>query len=409
MAAGGGGGGGGGENVNSMALLWIIGAIFVVGTILWLSFKNEFLYLFIKIRYIEAVVLYWSVKYLPSGITIFNDLQLFAKNLVDITQALNPNNLSLDYATQLSHYIGLMLRFPLSVIMIYFCYLMYGHNVKMRYKKVYSMDSLSRQEASIWPQINPTLGVNISDLPISDGPWAMSLSPVEFCKKYSLITIQVEMDKNGVARTPSFHLILNKQRASHIFASQLGRLWTAPQNMPIHKRALLAALIARGCRDTKSSRQLLDNINRSCAHGKIEKLNFAGADDLWKKHINNIEIQEIIKVHAYESTLFMDLLLYARADGVLASSDFLWLKPFDRKFWYVLNTVGRQTACCEAAGVHAHFLAERALHRPLGVPMIEEATKALANALAEIKYSPPTAEKLALVKEFESKNTEKAT
>lgn len=397
-------GGGGGGSDNSMALLWIIGFVFVIGAILWLSFSEEFLYLFIKIRHAEAVFLYWCVKYLPSGIDSIKRLQDFSSNLVSVTNALTPDNLSLDYAAQLSHYIGMMLRFPASVFLIYFCYLMYGHNVKIRYKKVYNMDSLARQEASIWPQINPTLGIKINEMSISEGPWAMSMSPLEFCKKFNLINIKVEVSKEGVSRVPTFNIILNKKRASHIFASQLGRLWTTPENLPIHKRAILAALIARGCRDTKSSRELLDNINRSCAHGRIEKLDFKGADELWKKHINNIEIQEIIKHHAYESTVFMALLIFARQDGVLASADFLWLKPFDRRFWYVLNTVGRQTACCEAAGVQAHFLSEKALHRALGVPMIEEATKALSLALSDIKYNPSTQERQELLKSLEGQN-----
>jgi intracellular multiplication protein IcmP len=396
---------GGGNTDNSMALLWIIGSIFVVGIILWLSFSEEFLYLFIKIRHFEAVLMYWCVKYLPSGIDSIKQLQDFSRNLVAVTDALNPNNLSLDYAAQLSHYVGMMIRFPASILLIYFCYLMYGHNVKIRYKKVYNMESLARQESSVWPQINPTLGVGINELPISEGPWAMAMSPLEFGKKFNLVTIKTELSKDGVSRVPTFNIILNKKRASHIFASQLGRLWTSPENLPIHKRAILAALIARGCRDTKSSRDLLDHINRSCANGKIEKISFKGADELWKKHINNIDIQEIIKQHAYEYTVFMALLLYARLDGVLASADFLWLKPFDRRFWYVLNTVGRQTTCCEAAGVHAHFLAERALHRPLGVPMIEEATKGLALALADIKYSPQTQERQELLKNLETQNT----
>ncbi len=46
-------------------------------------------------------------------------------------------------------------------------------------------------------------------------------------------------------------------------------------------------------------------------------------------------------------------------DGVQASADFLWLKPIDRRLWYMLNTVGRQTPFAEVAGPYAHWLAER--------------------------------------------------
>lgn len=78
----------------------------------------------------------------------------------------------------------------------------------------------------------------------------------------------------------------------------------------------------------------------------------------------------------------------ARADGVQASSDFLWLKPIDRRMWYVLNTVGRQTPFVEAAGVFAHWRAEKEMGKRIVVPMVEEATNALELALKEIVYKP---------------------
>jgi len=82
------------------------------------------------------------------------------------------------------------------------------------------------------------------------------------------------------------------------------------------------------------------------------------------------------------------LLELARTDGVLATAEFLWLKPIDRPLWYMLNSVGRQTAFPEIAGVFAHWVAEKRLDRPLKVPMVEEAVKALEMAMKEIKYEP---------------------
>jgi intracellular multiplication protein IcmP len=79
---------------------------------------------------------------------------------------------------------------------------------------------------------------------------------------------------------------------------------------------------------------------------------------------------------------------YARNDGVLASAEFIWLKPLDRKLWFMLNCVGRQTPFCEVAGPVAHFKIEKRLRRPLKVPMIDEAVNALEAALAEIIYQP---------------------
>jgi intracellular multiplication protein IcmP len=64
------------------------------------------------------------------------------------------------------------------------------------------------------------------------------------------------------------------------------------------------------------------------------------------------------------------------------------LKPYDRRLWYTLNTVGRQTPFPEVAGIFAHWVAERDMGRKLMVPMVEEATTALEVALTEIIYKP---------------------
>ncbi len=394
-------GAGQGDDKNSMAILWIIGFIFVVGMIVWLSFSDQIKYLFIKLRMAESYLLWLVVKALPSTISWVKDMQTEILKTLLVTKQITPDMLTAEYAAQLSDVIGKYIRVPITLCLAWFCFLTYGRNVKMRYRKRYDMHSLAEQECSVWPQINPVLNTDIVAADIDKGPWAMGQSPVEFCKTYKLINISVEAASGALSKGPKFNMVLNKNRANRVFAAQLGRLWAGPERLPIHRRALFAAFIARGCRDTQNARNLLIQINRSCAGGKLDKLDFTGVDDLWKKHIKERAIDDIIKSHAYESTVFMALLLYAREDGVFATADFIWLKPFDRKFWYFLNNVGRQTAFCEAAGVHAHFLAEKALRRPLGVPMVNEATKGLDLALQDIIYTPTPEEKDELLKQFE--------
>ena len=82
------------------------------------------------------------------------------------------------------------------------------------------------------------------------------------------------------------------------------------------------------------------------------------------------------------------LLAAARDDGVVPSSEFLWLKPIDRRLWYMLNCIGRQTPYAEVGGPFAHWKAEKAMGRPSLIPMIDEAIKALEVAIKEIKLSP---------------------
>ena len=98
--------------------------------------------------------------------------------------------------------------------------------------------------------------------------------------------------------------------------------------------------------------------------------------------------KKVVEGNAYVLTVMASMIMAARADGVQASADFLWLKPLDRRLWYVLNSMGRQTPYTEAAGVYAHWLAEKEAGRKLIIPMIEMATNALEIALKELIYHP---------------------
>jgi intracellular multiplication protein IcmP len=391
-----------GDDKNSMAILWIIGFVFVTGLIAWYLFAEQLKFIFIKIRMIEMYLVTFVVDLIPSMIPQIEQLKTTADQTLLVTKAITPDQLTADYAGQLSAVVGQYLQVPVTICLALFCFLMYGRNVKMRYRKKYDMMSLAQQESAVWPQINPVLNAKVEEQDIDSGIWAMAQSPLEFSKHYGLISINVEMPTNILSKGPIFHMVVDKQRANRVFAAQLGRIWQGPEALPIHRRALFAAFVARGCRDTQKARDLMQQINRSCVGGSLDKLDFTGVDELWKKHINVREVQDIINTHAYESTIFTGLVLFAREDGVFATADFLWLKPLDRKFWYFLNNVGRQTAFCEAAGVHAHFLAERALRRPLGVPMVAEATKALDLALKDIVYVPTNEEKDELLKQVQT-------
>ena len=74
------------------------------------------------------------------------------------------------------------------------------------------------------------------------------------------------------------------------------------------------------------------------------------------------------KANAYVYSFMATLLEVSRSDGVLASSEFLWLKPLDRRLWYVLNHVGRQTAVVEVAEQFLTGWLEKRLVNHYGLP-----------------------------------------
>lgn len=187
--------------------------------------------------------------------------------------------------------------------------------------------------------------------------------------------------------------------ANTLFSLQLGQPWAGVDGLPIHVQALFGIFAARFNRDRDGANALLLQIAQSSGSGK---LNFAGARELCHRHGKSKPIRRLFMEHAYVLTVMASLLEMARLDGVMASADFIWLKPLDRRLWYMLNNVGRQTAFVEVAGPFAHWLAEKALGRKIITPFIEEATTALELAIQEIIYIPDKRDDDILMQDNES-------
>ncbi len=397
-------GGGGGQpqqgDDNAMNILWAIVGIFLVGTAIWIAFSTQLKIGFIKLRFFELTVINFIIQLLPLDLFNLGSIKEETAKALEVATAVDYQSLTMDIAQYLSLEAGNYLRYPIIIILVAFSYFSFYKNVVNRYKKRYDMHRLARQESGEWPQINPVIGLDLVNAPLNSGPWAMGRSPVDFCKEHKLIEIVVERPSGfSHGNQPTFKMVLDHEKAEVVFSKQLGKVWRSPESLPIHQRALFAVFLSRGCRDSKVAAELLKQLNLSVNNKKSAVPDFSGVDVIWRKYYNQRPIQEIIHAHSYEFTIFIDLLLLARQDGVLATADFLWLKPMDRLFWYVLNSTGRQTYFVEAAGVHAHFLVEKSLGRGLSVPYVKEAVKALQLALNDIIYVPGEDEKHQLLEE----------
>ena len=150
-------------------------------------------------------------------------------------------------------------------------------------------------------------------------------------------------------------------------------------------RALAAVFMARMNRDREASDNILAVLDKTVSQGKP---NYGVATATLRKYQNSENVREVISKHAYLLTVIASLIQHAREDGVVPSSEFLWLKTVDRRLWYMLNCVGRQTPYAEVAGPFAHWRAEQAMGRRSLVPMIDEAINALEIAVKEVKLSP---------------------
>tara|TARA_Y100001001_G_scaffold157638_1_gene176082 strand:- start:189 stop:1319 length:1131 start_codon:yes stop_codon:yes gene_type:complete len=366
-----------GQNDSSMGPLWIVIAIFVFGGLLWYLERDIIIKIIFQIKLAEIAVLSLFTSSLDS-----------TKQLIETSV---PANVGFEEVANISNAIGRKLIIPIVILFGGLSYLLYRNNAGNRYRKAHSMKSLVEQEKSNWPYVVPVLGLDLVNTSIDEGPWAMTLPPMRFAKKYKLLK-EERMKVGNTGLRSDYRIIAKVQygRANRLFAKQLGNPWPGVWKLLPYQRALFAIFAAKAEGDRAPATKLLRQIAASANQQplSVEKLNFKGADGLLKKHENSKIVNKIIKNHAYFYTVMASMLDLARMDGVMASAEFIWLKPINRPLWYVLNTVGRQTAPPEVSGIIAHWLAELEIGRPMTIPMIEEATIALESALNELIYQP---------------------
>lgn len=370
------------QDPGSSDFVWI-SIILVGGVVLIWYFGHRYITEFVyKIRLYEIV----GIQYALYGWNIvavkinMPSLQLQAKDLSAVASAIVQDKFasSFEALQWVSTQIGSYLRLVVAPLLAIFAIIIYTTNVHIKLKTTFDMKRMKFAEKGNWPQLAPVLKLNLIKEDIDKGPWAMAMTPMQFCKKHKIL--KEKTDDRG---KPVVELI--KDKTYQVFVAQLGPLWTYVLALPPHAKAIFAALAACGNHDRDAAFELLHDIARSAGE---KTLDFSGTDELLAKHFNTKLVIRVLQRHAYVNTIFISMLELARTDGVFPTSEFLWLKPLDRRLWYVLNTAGRYTAVPEAAASYAHWLAEKKWGGPLRTPMMEEAVKGMESALEEILYEP---------------------
>lgn len=364
------GGGGGGDN--SLGPIWVLALFLLTGLLIW----------YLGHRYIVAFLFSFTVLQ-GKLISLFIHDEVLNSALY-IMQTVDPGEVSWQQTVTLMRPVGEYIRYPIIIILIILSIILYTSNIKLKFRRAHSMKSLRMQEQHNWKAIMPIINQDLAKEDINKGPWAMALTPMEFAKKHNLLKKDDALLDNPV---PGQEMTagIRKGDAKRIFTLQLGPYWDGFDRCAPHVVALAAVFMARLNRDRESATLILETLDRTCAAGKPD---FSVARPILRKYQNTPLVQEILAKHAYLLTVMSSLLVGAREDGVVPSSEFLWLKPLDRRLWYMLNSIGRQTPFSEVAGPFAHWRAETELGRPSRMPMIDEAIKALEIAVKEVKLTP---------------------
>lgn len=378
--------GGGGQqqasNDQVTSFFWLIGI--AVGAILamWF-FKREWITAPIFwFRIHETYFLQWIAQNWDKIVAFFPSLHLPAMNVNELSgmreymQTTPSDIVQLSAFSYINRQIGNWLSYPIIGTLLLMAGFVYFRHTSHRFQKVYNMEELKKQESQNWPEITPVLTLDLLKEDLDSGPWAMARLPLDFCKEHDMLTVGIGEEGKQVWK-------LNMEPAYRVFSLQVGGMWRGMQALPIYLKALMVIFLARALREREIANHFLKQIAASAGHGKLD---FSGVEDQLKKYENCKPLKWLETRHAYVGTLMAALLEISRIDGVLATAEFLWLKPVDRRMWFMLNSVGRQTAVVEVAGLFAHWHAEKKLKRPLKNPMVKEAVHALDEEVQKILF-----------------------
>ncbi len=357
---------------NGMAPVWITVLLFITVFLIW---KTGHQYIVMFVFQINI----WQAKLVN---LFLHSEQL--NNLIYLMQTVDPNSVDWEQLVDTTRAVGDFMRYPVVFVLIILALVLYRSNITLKFRRAHDMKSLRAQEQYNWPAIMPVVKEDLVNQDLDKGPWAMGLSPMEFARKYQLLRKDDALLDNPL---PGMEMTAGIRRgdAKRVFTLQLGPYWDGFERCSPQAYALAAVFIARMNRDRDAANHILSVLDKTFVTGKPD---FSAAKPVMEKYKNTEIVQEILAKHAYTLTVMASLLEAARDDGVVPSSEFLWLKPVDRRLWYMLNCVGRQTPFVEVAGPFAHWRAEKEMGRRSLVPMIDEAIKALEIAVKEVKLTP---------------------
>ena len=362
------------EGGGDLDFLWVIGSLIVGVYAAWYFGRDQIVSAvsYVRLYELKAIKIVFDLLRNKGISADLSSLIIF------IEQHLGAKQMSLEVFGKINHGVSNFIKYPVTVITCLLAARVYFGSATHKLRNNFDMFSLRKSEQKDWPQITPILKYNLTKEKLDDGPWAMPMSPMKWCKNNNLLDIE---EKNG-----KYTVKLRRGLAFKVLSLQLGAKWRGVEHLPPYLRALFAIFAAKINEDRKGAEKLLDQIAASSAS---DKFNFEGVNELLNKYQNTKKIVRIVSLHGYVTTVLASMLEEARTvSGVLASAEFLWLKPIDRRMWYMLNGVGRWTAFSEISGTFAHWLAEKKIGLPLRMPMVEEAVNGLELALSEMIYKP---------------------
>lgn len=398
-------------------LFLLIGTVFVLWAI-WAFARDYIIGAYVYVRYVEFWILYaiGSVIELPGVIEV--------KNWVD--EYCQPNGLFSTCHRDFESVNGSMLIsssvwvnlfiFPFLCWYLFkaYRYLKKKHPL-IHFRKIHSLDSFIKESEALYPHLKVFNHVDFINKTIDareDPQFGMSLTSSQFIMVHRLIAGWQQEDDGSL--TP----MLDRKKAFQVFTEQLGQPYKGIKNLGISELLLCAITFPRVAAtnpalnddEFKAVMKESDDVIDWCwkqfvpppiakkekGQGKEEDTDFAWLKPdidltyprkIVLKYLKVSQVAEIINKHAYVQTMLYGLFYQARRLGVLPPAEMRWLKLFDRKVWYVLQSIGRQSTFPEGAASLSHYLYEVKTGEAIIEPQLDKAVDALEKAADSYKYT----------------------
>ena len=326
-----------------------------------------------------------------------------AQKAWEFINGLDPATLTWERMTGILSYTGKWIRWPLSLFLVLLGVMaIFMGRVKKLIRRL-NMETLLRHNAESFPCLLPVVGRGkylLSPESYDAGLWRIARSPLQFAVEHGLLVDddgkpfppdQVLSHGLGSADAPAWGKArLDEAKALEVLQKQLGPVYKGIAVLSPCRKGLAAAFVAYAGGDKQEAVGFLDDLSLSylekdgvpaCAALEDEKLQ-KRLDAALKKHKGILTEQSVARHTSFELVWLMALLTRARKKGVLATSQFIFLRPLDRALWYALSQCGGRAAWAEGFAPWAHYMAEEKAGRVLYEPKLEQAVAALRDALA---------------------------
>jgi len=325
----------------------------------------------------------------------------------------NPGRYSFPQMMSLTGVIGSYLRYPIALYLSWLTYIsLKKHSVTDGYIKRYKMMELVRNNVFAFPCMKPVAYRDILNEPIDEGPWMVARTPLQFCVENNLIVGEnkAEIDKHvfinkitGLADIKSsvlrnggnkyFHI--DREKSKKVLINQLGLPFIGFYDLKDYEQGLVACFMCFIGGDKASGQTLLNSLSKSFKEGTMAndmtdyEIDIHNSHEVYEKYKDNEHVIHATKYHmSYDKTWIMGLLWAARGKGVLACSQFIWLRPTNRALWYALNQVGGSVAWAEGLAAWSHYKTEELAFMTIHDPEVEPAIDGLHHAIMLTGFIP---------------------